>query len=131
VRIPRLSAAARLGYLKLCRKSGVSSRARSRSSSPIAGAGIRASFSARDVRRRWCSRHFPRSFPGQAGEDIPTEISADLDRAADRHFDEFERDSCTRSHRDARGVQQVLTLPRIGLRINALPSRTMCRHGCR
>jgi carbon-monoxide dehydrogenase medium subunit len=92
IRIPRLSATARWGYLKLCRKLGewaqalavaVCDPARSYSrvvigavnGPPLVLAGASAALVA--------GRHDPAS--------MRQAIAADLDRAADRHFDEFAR----------------------------------------
>src|SRR5712672_2334968 len=105
VRIPRLSADARWGYLKLCRKSGevasalavvIADRGRGHSR-VVLGAANGAPLVLHDTSRL---------VSGAGGEDIPTAISADLDRAADRHFDEFERD--LHAVAAMRAVQQVL-----------------------
>jgi carbon-monoxide dehydrogenase medium subunit len=105
VRIPKLSADARWGYLKLCRKSGefasalavvIADRGREQSRL-VLGAANGAPLVLHDASRL--------VFEGR-GEAIRAAISADLDRAADRHFDEFQRNL----HMVAamRAVQQVL-----------------------
>jgi aerobic carbon-monoxide dehydrogenase medium subunit len=104
VRIPRLSTDARWGYLKLCRKSGefasalavvIADRGRGYSR-VVLGASNGAPLVLHDTSRLVFG-----------GEDIPTAISADLDRAADRHFDEFERN--LHAVAAMRAVRQVLT----------------------
>jgi carbon-monoxide dehydrogenase medium subunit len=106
VRIPKLSADARWGYLKLCRKSGefasalavvIADRGRGHSR-VVLGAANGAPLVLHDTSRLVF---------GGGGEEIPTAISADLDRAADRHFDEFERN--LHAVAAMRAVQQVLT----------------------
>ena len=105
VRIPKLSPDARWGYLKLCRKSGefanalavaVADRGRG-VSRVVLGAANGAPLLLDDV-----SRLVAENRPG----DIRAAIAADLDRAADRHFDEFQRNL----HLVAatRAVQQVM-----------------------
>jgi aerobic carbon-monoxide dehydrogenase medium subunit len=106
VRIPRLSTDARWGYLKLCRKSGEFASAlavviadrRRGYSRVVLGAANGAPLVLRDASRL--------VFEGGI-EDIRGAISADLDRAADRHFDEFERN--LHAVAAMRAVQQVLT----------------------
>src|SRR5438552_5089849 len=105
VRIPRLSAEARWGYLKLCRKAGEFASAlavvvsdRKRSHSPVVlgvtnGAPLVLQQASRVVSEN-------------GREAIRDAVAADLDRATDRHFDEFQRNL----HIVAamRAVQQVL-----------------------
>jgi aerobic carbon-monoxide dehydrogenase medium subunit len=106
VRIPRLSTDARWGYLKLCRKSGEFASAlavviadrRRGYSRVVLGAANGAPLVLHDASRL--------VFEGGI-EDIRGAISADLDRAADRHFDEFERN--LHAVAAMRAVQQVLT----------------------
>ncbi len=90
VRIPRLSADARWGYVKLCRKSGefahalavaVADRGRAR---VVAGAANGAPLVLGDA-----SRLVAQGRPD--AEALRNAIAADLDRAGDRHFDEFQR----------------------------------------
>jgi carbon-monoxide dehydrogenase medium subunit len=105
VRIPRLSAEARWGYLKLCRKSGefasalavvVADRGRSRSR-VVLGAANGAPLVLQEASR----------VVSENGRDaIRDAIAADLDRAADRHFDEFQRHLHIAAA--SRAMQQVL-----------------------
>jgi aerobic carbon-monoxide dehydrogenase medium subunit len=106
VRIPRLSTDARWGYLKLCRKSGefasalavvIADRGRGYSR-VVLGAANGAPLVLHNASRLL--------FEGGV-EDIRGAISADLTRAADRHFDAFERD--LHGVAAMRAVRQVLT----------------------
>jgi aerobic carbon-monoxide dehydrogenase medium subunit len=106
VRIRKLSVDARWGYLKLCRKSGefasalavvVADRGRGYSR-VVLGAANGAPLVLPDASRL--------VFEGGGG-DIRGAISADLDRAADRHFDEFQRN--LHAVAAMRAVRQVLT----------------------
>jgi carbon-monoxide dehydrogenase medium subunit len=90
VRIPKLSADARWGYLKLCRKSGefasalaviVADRARGHSR-VVLGAVNGAPLVLHETSR---------ILSKNGREVIRDAIAADLDGAADRHFDEFQR----------------------------------------
>jgi carbon-monoxide dehydrogenase medium subunit len=104
VRIPKLSVDARWGYLKLSRKSGEFASAlaiaiadRSRGHSRVVlGAANGAPLVLDDASRLL--------FTG--GRDMRNAVAADLDRASDRHFDEFQRNL----HMVAamRAAQQVL-----------------------
>ena len=105
VRIPKLSASARWGYLKLCRKSGefagalaviVGDRGRG-FARVVLGAANGAPLVLHEVSRVVCEN---------GREAIRDAIAADLDRAADRHFDEFQRNLL--SVAAMRAVQQVL-----------------------
>ena len=106
VRIPRLSTDARWGYLKLCRKSGEFASAlavviadrRRGYSRVVLGAANGAPLVLHDASRL--------VFEGGI-EDIRGAISADLTRAADRHFDEFERN--LHAVAAMRAVRQALT----------------------
>ena len=105
VRIPRLSAEARWGNLKLCRKAGefasalavvVSDRKRSHSRVVLGvtnGAPLVLQQASRVVSEN-------------GREAIRGAVAADLDRATDRHFDEFQRNLHTVAA--MRAVQQVL-----------------------
>jgi carbon-monoxide dehydrogenase medium subunit len=105
VRIPKLSADARWGYLKLCRKSGEFASALAVAildhtlghSRVVLGAANGAPLMLDDTSRLISS--------GER-EDMHNAVAADLDRAADRHFDEFQRNL----HMVAamRAVRQVL-----------------------
>ena len=106
VRIRKLSVDARWGYLKLCRKSGefasalavvVADRGREYSR-VVLGAANGAPLVLHDTSRL--------IFNGDV-EDIRGAISADLTRAADRHFDAFERD--LHAVAAMRAIRQALT----------------------
>ncbi len=105
VRIPKVSADARWSYLKLCRKSGefasalavvVADRTRGHSR-VVLGAANGAPLVLHDTSRLVSS--------GEHG-DLRNAVAADLDRAADRHFDEFQRHLYGVAA--MRAVQQVL-----------------------
>jgi carbon-monoxide dehydrogenase medium subunit len=92
IRIPKLSAEARWGYLKLCRKSGefanglavvVADRARGHYRVVLGGANGAPLMLEAASRLLAESRRDPKTLRGA--------VAADLDRAADRHFDEFQR----------------------------------------
>jgi len=105
VRIPKLSAEARWGYLKLSRKSGefasalavvIADRCRGHCR-VVLGAANGAPLVLDDTSRL--------VFEGARGE-IRGAVAADLDRATDRHFDEFQRN--LHAVAALRAVQQVL-----------------------
>jgi carbon-monoxide dehydrogenase medium subunit len=105
VRIPKLSAEARWGFLKLCRKSGEFASAlavaiadpRRGRCRIVLGAANGAPLVLEDAAR----------VVSQGGRgDIRGAIDADLARAADRHFDEFQQS--LHSVAAIRAVQQVL-----------------------
>jgi carbon-monoxide dehydrogenase medium subunit len=105
VRIPKLSADARWGYLKLCRKSGefasalavvIADHARGRSR-VVMGAANGAPLVLHETSRLVSEN--------RRGE-IQGAVAADLDRAAGRHFDEFQRNLHTVA--TTRAVRQVL-----------------------
>jgi carbon-monoxide dehydrogenase medium subunit len=105
VRIPKLSADARWGYLKLCRKSGefasalavsVADRARGQSR-VVLGAANGAPLVMHEISR---------VISENGREAIRDVIAADLDRAADRRFDEFQRN--LHGVAAMRAVQQML-----------------------
>jgi carbon-monoxide dehydrogenase medium subunit len=88
VRIPKLSANARWGYLKLCRKSGEFASAlavadHTRGHSRVVLGAANGAPLVLDGTSRLVS--------GGRG-DIRNAVAADLDRAVDRVFDEFQRD---------------------------------------
>jgi aerobic carbon-monoxide dehydrogenase medium subunit len=105
VRIPKLSADARWGYLKLCRKSGEFASALAVAIADhtrghcrvVLGAANGAPLVLGDTSRLVSSG---------GREEMRNAVAADLNRAADRHFDEFQRNL----HMVAamRAVQQVL-----------------------
>ena len=105
MRIPKLSADARWGYLKLCRKSGefatalavaVADRTRGHSR-VVLGAANGAPLVLHETSR---------ILSENGREAVRDAIAADLDRAADRHFDEFQRN--LHGVAAMRAVQQVL-----------------------
>lgn len=106
-RVPKLSADARCGYVKLCRKSGEFANAlavavtdpRRGYSRIVSGAANGAPLVLADTSRLVAEG--PRDPDGLRGT-----IGSDLDRASDRHFDDFQRNL----HIVAamRAVQQVL-----------------------
>ena len=107
VRLPKLSAGARCGYVKLCRKSGEFANAlavvvadpRRGYSRVVAGAANGAPLVLGDASHLVAEGpHDPDTLRGTIGRD--------LDRASDRHFDEFQRNLHTAAA--MRAVQQVL-----------------------
>jgi carbon-monoxide dehydrogenase medium subunit len=105
IRIAKVSANARWGYLKLCRKAGefasalavvIADRGRGRSR-VVLGAANGAPLVLHET-----SRLVSESGRG----DISGAIAIDLDRAAERHFDEFQRN--LHGIAAMRAVQQVL-----------------------
>jgi carbon-monoxide dehydrogenase medium subunit len=105
VRIPKLSADARWGYLKLCRKAGEFASAlavviadHTRGHSRVVLGAANGAPLVLDGASRLVS--------GGGREDIHNAITADLDRAADRHFDDFQRNLLRVTA--MRAVQQVL-----------------------
>ncbi len=105
VRIPKLSFDTRWGYLKLCRKSGEFASAlavviadRGRSHWRVVLGAANGAPLVLDNTSRLVSE-------GGGGE-MRSAIGADLDRASDRHFDEFQRNLHTVAA--LRAVQQVI-----------------------
>ena len=107
VRVPKLAADARWGYLKLCRKTGEFASALavavadpgSGHSRVVSGAANGAPLVLEDTSRLVAEdRRDP--------EALRSAIAADLDRASDRHFDEFQRNLHTVVV--LRAVRQVL-----------------------
>ncbi len=105
VRIPKLSADARWGYLKLCRKSGEFASAlavviadHTRGHSRVVLGAANGAPLVLDETSRLVSRG--------GADELRNAVAADLDRAADRHFDEFQRNLHTVAA--MRAVQQVL-----------------------
>src|SRR5438105_1205697 len=105
VRIPKLSADARWGYLKLCRKSGEFASALAVAIADdtrghcrvVLGAANGAPVVLDDTSRLVSKGEL---------ENMRNAVAADLDRAADRHFDEFQRNLHTVAA--MRAVQQML-----------------------
>jgi len=107
VRIPKLSANARWGYLKLCRKAGEFANALAvvvadpdrGYSRVVSGAANGAPLVLDDASRLVAEgRRDPDALRGA--------VAADLDRATDRHFDEFQHNLLTVAA--MRAAQQVL-----------------------
>ena len=105
VRVPKLSADARCGYVKLCRKSGefanalavvIADRGRGHCR-VVLGVANGAPLVLNETSRLVSE--------GARGE-IRGAVAADLDRATDRHFDEFQRN--LHAVAATRAVQQVL-----------------------
>jgi carbon-monoxide dehydrogenase medium subunit len=105
VRISRLSADARWGYLKLCRKSGEFASALAIAIADHRRAHCRVVLGATNGAPLVLD-HTSRLVSDGERENMRNAVAADLDRAADRHFDEFQRNL----HLVAamRAVQQVL-----------------------
>jgi carbon-monoxide dehydrogenase medium subunit len=107
VRVPKLSADARCGYVKLCRKSGEFANVlavavadpRRGYSRAVSGAANGAPLVLDDTSRLVAEG--PRD-----PEALRGTIGGDLDRQSDRHFDEFQRNLHTVAA--MRAVQQVL-----------------------
>ena len=105
IRIAKLSANARWGYLKLCRKSGEFASALAVAIADdtrghcrvVLGAANGAPLVLDDTSRLVSKGKL---------ENMRNAVAADLDRAADRHFDEFQRNLHTVAA--MRAVQQVL-----------------------
>ena len=107
VRVAKLSDGARWGYLKLCRKSGEFATALAvvvadpgrGCSRVVIGAANGAPLALEDTAELVAAgRHDP--------EALRNAVAADLDRASDRHFDEFQRN--LHAVAAVRAVQQVL-----------------------
>jgi aerobic carbon-monoxide dehydrogenase medium subunit len=90
VRIPALSADARWGYLKLCRKSGEFASALAVAIADHTRAHSRIVLGAANGAPLVLDGT-ARLFSSGGREDMRNAVAADLDRAADRHFDEFQR----------------------------------------
>ncbi len=106
VHIPKLSADARWGYVKLCRKSGEFASALAVAIADdmrghcrvVLGAANGAPLVLNEASRFLSSRG--------RDDDMRHAVAADLNRAADRHFDEFQRQLYTVAA--MRAAQQVL-----------------------
>ena len=90
VRIPALSADARWGYLKLCRKSGEFASALAVAIADRTRGHCRVVLGAANG-PPLVLQEVSRVVSENGREAMPDAIAADLDRAADRHFDEFQR----------------------------------------
>ena len=105
VRIPKLSADARWGYVKLCRKAGEFANAlavaiaeRGRGQCRVVLGVANGAPLVLDQTSQLISNG--------GRDDLRNAVVADLDRASDRHFDEFQRNLHTAAA--MRAVQQVL-----------------------
>jgi aerobic carbon-monoxide dehydrogenase medium subunit len=105
VRIPRLSPEARWGYVKLCRKVGEFANAlavavadRGRGNSRVVLGAANGAPVVLDETSKLLAENRQDAIRGA--------ITADLDRAADRHFDDFQRNLHTVAA--ARAAQQVM-----------------------
>jgi carbon-monoxide dehydrogenase medium subunit len=105
VRIPKLSPDARWGYLKLSRKTGEFAAALAVAVVDRARSHCRVVIGAANGAPLVLD-HTSRLVSQPDGGDIRGAVAADLDRVADRHFDEFQRDLHTVAA--MRAVQQVL-----------------------
>jgi aerobic carbon-monoxide dehydrogenase medium subunit len=105
VRIPKLSAGARWGYVKLCRKAGEFANTLAAAIADLGRGYCRVVIGAANGPPLVLD-----TASGQVaerrGRELREAVSADLDRAADRHFDEFQRNLHTVAA--MRAVQQVL-----------------------
>ena len=107
VRVAKLSAGARWGYLKLCRKSGEFATALAvvvadpgrGCSRVVIGAANGAPLALEDTAELVAAGH-------RDPEALRNAVAADLDRASDRRFDEFQRN--LHAVAAMRAVQQVL-----------------------
>jgi len=107
IRIPKLSADARWGYLKLCRKSGEFANALAVVVADpergycrvVSGAANGAPLVFGDASRFVAEGH-------RDPDALRSAVAADLDRATDRHFDEFQHNLHTIAA--MRAAQQVL-----------------------
>jgi len=105
VRIPRLSADARWGYIKLCRKSGEFANALAVAIAEPRRSQCRVVLGAANGAPLVLSETAKLVSNG-ARQDLHGVVAADLDQAAGRHFDEFQRNLHTVVA--MRAVQQVL-----------------------
>ena len=105
VRIPKLSQDARWGYVKFSRKSGEFASALAVAAADRQRGHVRVVLGAANG-APLVLQETSRILSEDSHRTIHTAIAADLDHAADRHFDEFQRNL----HRVAamRAVQQVL-----------------------
>jgi carbon-monoxide dehydrogenase medium subunit len=105
VAIPKLSAAARWGYVKLARKEGAFANALAVAVSDGGAARVVLGVAAGPPLLLEEASRLLGAGPAERGE-LRAAVAADLDRAADRNFDEFQRDL----HEAAamRAISQVL-----------------------
>jgi aerobic carbon-monoxide dehydrogenase medium subunit len=105
VRIPRMAADARWGYVKLCRKMGEFASALAVAVADWARGHSRVVIGAANG-APLVLENASRALSDHRGDDLAAAVAADLDGAASRHFDEYQRSL----HNVAamRAVQQVL-----------------------
>jgi carbon-monoxide dehydrogenase medium subunit len=105
VRIPKLSAETRWGYIKLCRKAGEFANALAAAVTDHDRGHCRVVLGA--VNGAPLMLEATSQFVANGGrQNLRDAVAADLDRAAGRHFDEFQRNLDTVAA--MRAVQQVL-----------------------
>jgi carbon-monoxide dehydrogenase medium subunit len=105
VRIPKLSAEARWGYVKLCRKAGEFASALSTAIADHERGHCRVVLGVANGAPLVLDQTSQLISNG-GRDDLRNTVAADLDRVADRHFDEFQRNLHTAAA--MRAVQQVL-----------------------
>jgi aerobic carbon-monoxide dehydrogenase medium subunit len=92
VRIPKLSAGARCGYLKLCRKAGAFANALAIAvADPARGYFRVVSGPANGPPLVLAETSQALAGNRRDSDELEGAVAADLDRAADRHFDDFQR----------------------------------------
>ena len=105
VRIPKLSAEARWGYIKLCRKAGEFAGALAAAVADHESSHCRVVLGALNGAPLVLDQTSQLVATG-GHQNLRDTVAADLDRAADRHFDEFQRN--LHAVAAMRAVQQVL-----------------------
>jgi aerobic carbon-monoxide dehydrogenase medium subunit len=105
VRIPKLSVDARWGYVKFCRKAGEFANALAVAVADHGRGHYRVVLGAANGAPLVLDET-SRLVVNGAQQNLRGAIAADLDRASDRHFDEFQRNLHTVGA--VRAVQQVL-----------------------
>jgi carbon-monoxide dehydrogenase medium subunit len=105
VRVPKLSAGARWGYVKLCRKAGEFANALAVAIADRGRGHCRVVLGAANGTPLVLSET-SQLVSADRRDDVRGAVAADLDRAADRHFDEFQRNLHIVAA--VRAVQQVL-----------------------
>ena len=105
VRIPKLSGDARWGYLKLCRKAGEFANALAVAIIDAGGEDRRVVIGAANG-APLVLEETSRVLAGSTDNGMREAVTADLDRAADRHLDDYQRNLLTVAA--MRAVQQAL-----------------------
>ena len=106
VHIPRLSEGARWGYVKLCRKMGEFAGALAVTVADAARGWARIVLGAANGPPLVLGRASQALAEGRGSEDLHAAVAADLDDAADRHFDAFQRNLHQTAAR--RAIAQVM-----------------------